>query len=150
MIECRIQGIEAGRILRSGINSLTVIIQCGIELLSVIIIQGTQEQLFRSSITLPGRNLNLLKFLFRKRHILVSDSGSHRQLILESSDKRILIPTVQCIADIILLSRQDELIERPEPYVYVTVLKKLIIEILLGEFSIQRKQRTVFPGSIRK
>ena len=69
---------------------------------------------------------------------------------LKLVDEGILEPVAQCVLHIVRLVRKTETEQRPKSHVHVPVLKHLVIEILLREIRIQRQQRTVFLGRIRK
>ena len=118
-------------------------------MLAVVLEHGPEEEGFRRSIC-PCGGLGHVKISAAHSHCLILYPHAHRHGSLESDHKGIFIATAQRISCIILGTCQYNFVQRPEFHVNIPVLKKFIIEVLLGEFRIKRQQGTVFLRGVGK
>ena len=65
-------------------------------------------------------------------------------------DQRVLVTVAQSKVPVFPFGCQVELIQRPEPYVYVPVLDQFIVKIFLREISIQCQECIIFLSGIGK
>ena len=80
----------------------------------------------------------------------VADRDLNRIATCKPLYQRVFVAAAEGVVRAVLESAYYKTVHRPELYVYVTMLKQFVIEVLLCKIGIECNQRAVFPCSIRK
>ena len=111
-----------------------------------------QEELPRGAFRVPAIQDGIQGFLRRRGYLrgVVRDRDRQRQDGIEAVQERVLVPVLQRVVRVVPAGGEDELVQGLEVDVHVAVLEHLVVEVVLGEFGVQREQGTVFLGGVRE